>query len=172
VTVVDFIPIEKHPHGEGEVVPAGGRAVSGGGAGGVGHWKSDLRGAIVYATWQLMQRDAKVTSAGVEPHGPRRGASAPDDEHADKSRTFAGRLHARKQAVHHRRDGAAGYPAPALFQDSLGWLDENGIGLRYQAYYSNNYPAPPRVGRAGQAQTQGQDRCARREPDQSPADQK
>ena len=34
---------------------------------------------------------------------------------------------------------------PALFQQSLGWLDENGRGLRYQSTYSNGFPAPPRV---------------------------
>jgi hypothetical protein len=39
----------------------------------------------------------------------------------------------------------AGYPEPGLFQQSLGWLDANGVGLRYQSYYSNGYPAPPRV---------------------------
>jgi hypothetical protein len=41
-----------------------------------------------------------------------------------------------------------GYPEPGLFQQSLGWLDENGIGLRYQTYYNNNYPSPPCVNRA------------------------
>jgi len=48
----------------------------------------------------------------------------------------------------------AGYPEPALFQQSLGWLDENGIGLRYQAIYSNGFPPPPRVKR-GPDQGQG-----------------
>jgi hypothetical protein len=48
----------------------------------------------------------------------------------------------------------AGYPEPGLFQQSLGWLDENGIGLRYQfvyineAIFINGVPAPPRVDRA------------------------
>ena len=37
----------------------------------------------------------------------------------------------------------AGYPEPGFFQQSLGWLDENGVGLRYQSVYTNNYPAPP-----------------------------
>ena len=48
----------------------------------------------------------------------------------------------------------AGYPEPGLFQQSLGWLDENGVGLRYQFYYSNGYPAPPRVNRAGRGRGQ------------------
>jgi hypothetical protein len=38
-----------------------------------------------------------------------------------------------------------GYPEPALFQQSLGWLDENGMRLRYQTIYSNGFPVPPRV---------------------------
>ena len=42
----------------------------------------------------------------------------------------------------------AGYPEPGIFQQSLGWLDENGIGLRYEAVYSNGSPPPPRVDRA------------------------
>ncbi len=67
---------------------------------------------------------------------------------ADKSRTFAGIfMHENKLYI---IEGTVppGYPEPALFQQSLGWLDENGIGLRYQSYYSNNYPAPARVNRA------------------------
>jgi len=68
---------------------------------------------------------------------------------ADKSRTFAGiYMHENKLYI---VEGTvpAGYPEPGLFQQSLGWLDENGLGVRYQSYYSNNYPAPPRVNRAG-----------------------
>ena len=49
----------------------------------------------------------------------------------------------------------AGYPEPGLFQQSLGWLDENGVGLRYQSVYSNFYPAPPRVDRSRENQGQG-----------------
>jgi hypothetical protein len=49
----------------------------------------------------------------------------------------------------------AGYPEPGLFQQSLGWLDENGVGLRYQSYYSNAYPAPPRVVRGASGAGQG-----------------
>jgi len=37
-----------------------------------------------------------------------------------------------------------------VVEQSLGWLDENGIGLRYQSIYSNGFPAPPRVNRAVQ----------------------
>jgi hypothetical protein len=77
---------------------------------------------------------------------------------ADKSRTFAGiYMHENKLYIIEGTVPAA-YPEPGLFQQSLGWLDENGVGLRYQSYYSNGYPAPPRVNRAGRGQRQGQGR--------------
>jgi hypothetical protein len=38
----------------------------------------------------------------------------------------------------------AGYPEPGLFQQSVGWLDENGNGIRYQSLYHHGFPAPPR----------------------------
>src|SRR5258705_227845 len=53
----------------------------------------------------------------------------------------------------HEADLPARYPEPGLFQQSLGWLDENAIGLRYQfvyineAIFINGVPAPPRVDR-------------------------
>jgi hypothetical protein len=38
-----------------------------------------------------------------------------------------------------------GAPSPALFQQSAGFLDRNGVRVRYDAVYSNAYPAPTRV---------------------------
>lgn len=154
VTVVDYSGIEKILTEKAKSCPVGAEPCLGGGAGGVGHWKSDLRGALTYAAWQLMQRDAKVTSY-VWNHVDLVEGQQLQMTNADKSRTFAGvYMHENKLYI---IEGTVppGYPEPGLFQQSLGWLDENGIGLRYQNYYNNNYPAPARVGRAGQAQTQG-----------------
>ena len=39
----------------------------------------------------------------------------------------------------------AGYPEPGWFSQSLGFLDDKGVGLRYQEIYVNGYPAPPRA---------------------------
>ena len=114
-----------------------------------GTGRLDLRGAIVYASWQLMQRDAKLTSFVWNFVDLVEGHQLQLTNNADKSRTFAGiYMHENKLYI---IEGTvpAGYPEPGLFQQSLGWLDENGIGLRYQSYYSNYYPAPPRVNRAG-----------------------
>ncbi len=38
-----------------------------------------------------------------------------------------------------------GMPAPGFFQQSLGFVDANGKGIRYTSIYSNGFPAPPRV---------------------------
>ena len=32
-----------------------------------------------------------------------------------------------------------GYPQPGLFQQSLGWIDGEGNGVRYEILYSNTY---------------------------------
>jgi hypothetical protein len=120
-----------------------------------GHWKADIRGATDYASWQLMQRDAKVTLFNWHVVDMVEGHQLQLTNYADKSRTFAGiYMHENKLYI---IEGTVppGYPQPALFQQSLGWLDENGIGLRYQSYYSNGFPPPPRVNRAGRGQGQG-----------------
>ncbi len=72
---------------------------------------------------------------------------------ADQSRTsaFIG-MHEHKLFV---LEGTVprGYPEPGLFQQSLGWVDEDGNRIRYRTVYSNAYhalgvyPAPPIVGR-------------------------
>jgi hypothetical protein len=67
----------------------------------------------------------------------------------DKSRTFA------SVYVHHNKllimEGTVpdGLPEPGLFQQSLGWLDEEGRGIRYQfVYYSDpDLPKPAIRGR-------------------------
>jgi hypothetical protein len=103
-----------------------------------------------------MKRDAKVTSYVWNFVDLVEGHSLQLTNNADKSRTFAGiYMHQNKLYI---IEGTvpAGYPEPGLFQQSLGWLDENGVGLRYQTYYSNNYPPPPRLERtAGQGLGQG-----------------
>ena len=156
ITVVDYNPIEKILTEKAKSCPEGAEPCKGGGAGGEGHWRSDLRGALVYASWQLMKRDAKVTSYVWNFVDLVEGHQLQLTNNADKSRTFAGvYMHQNKLYI---IEGTvpAGYPEPGLFQQSLGWLDENGVGLRYQQYYSNNYPPPPRVNRtAGQGLGQG-----------------
>lgn len=153
ITVVDFNQAQRILTEKAKHCPAGAEPCLGN-PGDEGHWKADIRGAIDYASWQLMKRDAKVTSFAwntvdlVEGHQLLLTNS-------DKSRTSAGiYMHENKLYI---IEGTvpAGYPEPGLFQQSLGWLDENGVGLRYQSYYSNGFPVPPRVKRGSLQEGQG-----------------
>ena len=111
-------------------------------------WRSDVAGAIVFATFQFMKRDAKVTFYGWYVADLVSGHQL-QLLNADESRTFATinmhgtRLYVLEATV------PRGAPAPGLFQQSLMFLDEQGRSLRYQTYYSHTYsdewkfPAPP-----------------------------
>jgi len=110
-------------------------------------WWMDVRGAIVYASWQFMQRDAKLTHYAWDFVDLIEGHQLQLTNNADKSRTFASiYMHENKLYI---MEGTvpAGYPEPGFFQQSLGWIDENGAGIRYQSIYTNGFPAPPRAGR-------------------------
>jgi len=146
VTVVDYNQAQRILTEKAKSCPAGAEPCLGA-PGDEGHWKADIRGAIVDATWRLMQRDARLTSLVWNTVDRVEGHQLQLTNNADKSRTFAGiYMHQNKLYI---IEGTvpAGYPEPGLFQQSLGWLDENGIGLRYESYYSNGFPAPPRVKR-------------------------
>jgi hypothetical protein len=149
VTVVDFGPIEKILTEKAKSCPVGAEPCIGGGAGGAGHWKSDLRGALVYASWQLMQRDAKLTSYVFNHVDLVEGHQLQLTNNADKSRTFAGvYMHENKLYI---IEGTvpAGFPVPDFFQQSVGWLDEKGNDIRYLTIYHNGFPKPEVRGQRG-----------------------
>ena len=108
--------------------------------------RGDLRGAIVWATFDLLQRDAKVTFYAwynadlVEGHQLQL-------TNADGSRTFAA-IHMHENRLYiFEGTVPKGAPQPALFQQSLGFIDKEGKRIRYTTTYSNAYPAPPRLPR-------------------------
>ena len=144
LTVVDFSQIEKILTEKAKACPAGAEACRGGGSStGPGYSRADYNGAVIHATWQFMERDAKVTHflwnnidlvGGHQIHLNNR----------DGSRTLAAvYMHDQKLYI---SEGTVpeGYPEPGLFQQSLGWLDEKGNGIRYQTLYHHAFPAPPR----------------------------
>ena len=149
VTVVDYNQAQRILTEKAKQCPPGTEPCLGG-PGNAGHWKDDIRGALIHASWQFMQRDARLTSYVWDNVDQIEGHQLQLTNNADKSRTFAGiYMHENKLYIV-EATVPAGYPEPGLFQQSLGWLDENGIGLRYQSLYSNGWPAPPRVNRAVQ----------------------
>jgi hypothetical protein len=130
--------------------PAGGlRSVIG-----PGYATQDIRDAIVYATFKYLQKDVKVTEYLWNWQDLVEGHQLQLTNTADQSRTYLYiSMHENKLYI---QDATVpkGYPEPGLFQQSLGYVDKDGNGIRYQAIYSNQFhglridPVPPRVGQA------------------------
>ena len=105
---------------------------------GNGYWKHDERSAMMWATSQLVRAAEEVTLLAWEWQDRVEG-HALNLTNADGSRTFAYvTMHEHKLYI---MEGTvpAGYPEPGLFQQSLGWIDSEGNGVRYDLMYSNLY---------------------------------
>ena len=151
VMVVDYAPIAPQGQERRKRCPAGAETCIGSDLGGEGHWKHDTRGAIVFAVSKFLERDAKVTRYNwghqdlVEGHHLQL-------TNRDGSRTFVfvGMHEMRLYIV----EGTvpAGAPEPGLFQQSMGFVDKDGRGIRYQTIYANQFhglketPPPARAG--------------------------
>lgn len=118
------------------------------GAQGVGSYKYERRGAPDFATWKILERDARVTYFGWAVIDRIEGRYI-HLTNTNKSRTFFGiymhgnRLYITEATV------PAGYPEPGLFQQSVRFLDKEGRGVRYETIYTDGFPAPPRTGGGG-----------------------
>ena len=147
VTVVDYRPIEKILTEKSKSCPQAPRpaaeAPTPASSTGAGYWKADVAGAMVYATWQFMKRDAVVTEFVwtnidlVEGH-------LLHLTNTDKSRTYASIFMHENKLYIGEATVPAGEPEPGLFQQALGFIDENGNSIRYQTLYHNGFPTPPR----------------------------
>ena len=140
VTVVDYRDDEKL---EAERVKAC-RAAKGEGDLCNDHSRTDLRGAIIFATWGFMQRDAKVTHYGYS-NADRVEGHELYLINPDRSRTFVAIYMHENRLYVLEGTTPAGAPPPALFYQSMGFLDKDGRRIRYDTPYSNGFPAPPRV---------------------------
>jgi hypothetical protein len=148
MTVVDYGSIEKLLTEKAKSCPPGAETCRGGSnpgsSTGAGYWKVDYAGALIYASWRFMQREGQLTEfiwnnidlvEGYLLHLT----------NPDKSRTYASifmhadRLYIGEATV------PAGDPEPGLFQQALGWIDENGKSIRYQTLYHHGQPVPPRA---------------------------
>ena len=107
-------------------------------------WVNELRGSLDYAVSAFLKRDAEVTDYSYY-NAERIEGRRLQITNADQSRTFAAihmhenRLYIFEGTVPH------GAPPPGLFQQSLSFIDAEGIRVRYESPYSNMYPSPARV---------------------------
>jgi hypothetical protein len=147
VTVVDYTDGERIHVARARNCPPDAHSGCAGeaqGAQGIGSWKYDLRGAIDYASWQLIQRGAKLTFFVWSVIDRVEGRQL-HFTNADRSRTFAA-IHMHENRLYILEATVPpGAPEPGLFQQSLQFLDNEGKSVRYQAIYSNGFPPPARV---------------------------
>lgn len=140
VTVIDYSSLEQQGIARAkQCAPGNAQCRQNAGVMGPGYWRHDLRGAVMYATSRLVLRDAKVTNLLWEWQDMVEGHLV-QLTNADRSRTFA------YVAMHENKlyilEGTVpeGNPEPGLFQQSLGWIDQDGRPIRYQqTIYSNAY---------------------------------
>jgi hypothetical protein len=165
MTVVDYKPIEQQGIDRSKTCEEGNQQCrANAGIMGPGYWKHDERGALMYATFKLLQRPGvKLTSLAWEWQDMVEGNMV-QLTNADGSRTFA--FVAMRENKLYVMEGTVpkGYPEPGLFQQSLGWVDKDGNGIRYQnIIYSNAYhgmgvyPTPPAGNAAGPGPGGGRD---------------
>ena len=155
MTVVDYNVIEPQGIERRKNCPAGAEPCIGSDLSGPGYWKHDIRGAIVYATSKFLARDVKLTRMLWAHQDLVEGIELQLTNNADQSRTFA--FISMRENKLYISEGTVpkGYPQPGLFQQSMGYLDKDGNGVRYQKIYSNEVyglgdaPAPSYGGGGG-----------------------
>ncbi len=146
VTVVDYNPVERLLSERSRTLPALDLAIH---AYGLGYWKTDVRSAVVYAMSKFLERDGKITNVMSNFADLVAGMQLQFVSSADQSRTFTSIYMHANRLILAEATVPRGYPPPLIFQQSLGWLDENGARIRYQFmnYNEPDAPRPPNPGR-------------------------
>lgn len=149
VTVIDYSPVEKILTEKAKIAcAAGAETCIGVTDTGLGYWKNDVRGAVVYATWKLMERPGVKVTHMMWNFMDMVAGQQLQLTNPNGSRTFASIYFHENKLLVMEGTVPAGYPEPGLFQQSLGWLDENGRGIRYSlVYYSDPDLAKPEIRR-------------------------
>ena len=138
VTVVDYAPIRGLAEEKVKTCAPGAEPCFGSALSGPSYWKHDVRGAILYATSKFLERNARITRLHWSHQDLVEGHQL-QVTNADGSRTFA--FIAMHQMKLYIVEGTvpSGSPEPGLFQQSMGWVDKDGNGIRYQTIYANQF---------------------------------
>ena len=141
VTVADYRGIEQLGIARSQSCAPGAETCIGGQTRivGPGYWKSDVHGAITYAAFTLLQRDAKLTGMTWNWAEQVEGTLLQFTNNADQSRTSASiymhdnRLYVIEGTV------PKGYPEPELFKMSIGFIRPDGTESNIYSSVYNNY---------------------------------
>ena len=169
LTVVDYTPVERVLVEKAAKCPPGAETCAGVVDTGYGYWKNDVRGAVTYAINRMLHdKDVKVTHLMFNFMEMVGGQEIQFTNLKDQSRTFGSAyMHANRLIVA-ESTVPKGFPPPTVLQQSIGWLSEDGRGIRYQYLYLNEpdhaVPAPPLRGQAAPQPGQPQARPDRIDP--------
>ena len=141
-TVVDYNPIERLLVERSRSCPPGANTCQGIPDWGIGYWKTDMRGALVYALSKFLERDARATSVIWNGIALVQGLELRLTNAADQSRTFASIYMHENRLVIMEATVPRGDPPPVAFNESLNWLDEQGRPVRYVSTYVNMPDVP------------------------------
>jgi protein tyrosine phosphatase (PTP) superfamily phosphohydrolase (DUF442 family) len=141
VTVADYRGLEKQGIAKSQSCTPGAETCIGGQTRivGPGYWKSDVHGAITYAVFKLLQRDAKLTGMTWNWAEQVEGTLLQFTNNADQSRTSASiymhdnRLYVIEGTV------PKGYPEAELFKMSVGFIRPDGTESNIYSSVYNNY---------------------------------
>jgi hypothetical protein len=148
ITVVDYNPIQRLLSERSMSCPPGTETCQGIHDWGLGYWKNDVRSAVVYAASKFFQRDAKIVNVMANFADLVAGQEVQLTNNADQSKTFASIYMHDNRLIILEATVPRNYPPPTIFQQSLGWLDENGVRIRYNNI-NHNEPDVPRPGIRG-----------------------
>jgi hypothetical protein len=128
--------------------PAGAETCQGIHDWGLGYWKNDVRSAVVYAASKFFQRDAKVVNVMANFADLVAGQEVQLANNADQSKTYASIYMHDNRLIILEATVPRNYPPPTIFQQSLGWLDDKGVRIRYNNI-NHNEPDVPTPGIRG-----------------------
>jgi len=143
ITVVDYNPIQRLLSERSMSCPPGTETCQGIHDWGLGYWKNDVRSAVVYAASKFFQRDAKIVNVMANFADLVAGQEVQLTNNADQSKTFASIYMHDNRLIILEATVPRNYPPPTIFQQSLGWLDENGTRIRYNNINHNEPDLPP-----------------------------
>jgi hypothetical protein len=146
ITVVDYNPIQRLLSERSMSCPAGAETCQGIHDWGLGYWKNDVRGAVIYAGSKFLQRDVKVVNVMANFADLVSGQELQLSNNKDQSRIFASVYMHDNRLVILEATVPRNYPPPTIFQQSLSWLDEKGARIRYNNINHNEPDVPaPRI---------------------------
>ena len=113
-------------------------------------FRVDVAGATEHAVWNYMKRDGVKITHYMFYFVELVSGRLLQMTNPDKTRTYAAiHQHAGRLYIH-QATVAAGMPEPILFMQSLAWVNDKGLAIRYRTLYTEGYgdwryphPQPP-----------------------------